>query len=51
VVTLVAVGVMDWAAMIVATAAITIERYAPRAAKPIGMLLLTIGAMMVARTL
>ena len=50
-VALVAVGVMDLAAMALATAAITAERYAPRAAKPIGALVVSIGASMVARTL
>jgi predicted metal-binding membrane protein len=50
-VALVAIGVMDLALMILATAAITAERYAPRAAKPIGAMVLSIGAVMVARTL
>jgi predicted metal-binding membrane protein len=42
---------MDLAAMVLATAAITAERYAPRRAKPIGALVVSIGASMVARTL
>ena len=50
-VALVAVGVMDLAAMVLATAAITAERYEPRAVKAIGAMVVSIGAVMVARTL
>ena len=50
-VALVAVGAMDLAAMVLATAAITAERYAPRTAKAIGALVVSIGALMVARAL
>ena len=48
---LLAAGAMDVAPMILVTAAVTTERYAPRAAKPIGAIVMAAGASMMTRAL
>jgi len=48
---LVAVGAMDVAAMTLVTLAVTAERYERRMAKPIGVVVVAAGMLMVARTL